>query len=262
MSDTDSESEGDKIRRTRRSVVVKFKFEDTDSSSEDDVNEMGQPAAGPSARPTTTKRSRKLPSTDSESDDSAPIMRRIQATSSATKKRLRQKRPYIYDLDDSSDTEWSPFVAAGATTSSLPGEPGPSGTTPRKEQPPKEVAIAQSDAESSSDSGDDAIEKCPICLHGFREQEVGTPNVCEHNYCAPCIDEWSKNVQTCPIDRKAFISIRVRANLHSRDCLREVQVQANAAEPRIALDITQCEICNLSDREDTMLLCDGKVDSY
>lgn len=276
MSDTDSESEGDKIRRSRRSVVVKFKFEDTDSSSDDDDDSVSHRPCN-SARSAKMKRSRKLPSTDSESDDSAPNPRRIQAASSSSasiKRRDCHARPYILDMDDSSDSSWSPFdaavTAAGGTvrtgtrsprpirasTSSL-YELGPSTSSPHKAT--HRLADVQSDAGSSSD---DATEKCPICLHSFRDQEIGMPNVCEHNYCVPCIDEWSKNVQTCPIDRKPFTTIRVRANLDSSDCLREIQVRADSSGPKTDLDITHCEICNLSDREDTMLLCDGCDQGY
>lgn len=277
MSDTDSESEGDKIRRTRRSVVVKFKFEDTESSSDDDDDSASNGLCN-SARSAKMKRSRKLPSTDSGSDDSAPNLRRIQAASS---KRQRPARPCMFEMDDSSDTSWSPFDAAAAaagatvrasTRSPIPSrasissqnESGPSTSSPRQQQQrlQQQLAEVQSEAGSSSDSCDDATEKCPICLHSFRDQEIGTPSVCEHNYCAPCIEEWSKNVQTCPVDRKPFNIIRVRANLESRECVREIQVQPDSTEPNTHLDITHCEICNLSDREDTMLLCDGCDQGY
>lgn len=265
MSDTDSESEGDKIRRTRRSVVVKFKFDDTDSNSSDD--DSGD--VGPSVRSaTSTKRSKKLPSTDSGSDDSEPNIRRFQM-------KKNRSKPYIYDADDSSDTSWSPFdaaaAAAGATVRTRTRSPrpmrasissqckaGPS-TSPNAMAPEVQSDAA---ADCSSDSSDDAMEKCPICLHSFREQEIGTPNVCEHNYCAPCIDEWSRNVQTCPIDRKPFTQIRVRASIENGDVIRTIEVHADSAEPKTDMDVTRCEICNLADREDTMLLCDGCDQGY
>lgn len=266
MSDTDGESEGDKIRRTRRSVVVKFKFEDTDSNSSDDDSDND----GPSARPSTsTRRSKKLPSTDSGSDDSEPNIRRFQ-----TKK--NRPRPYIYDADDSSDTSWSPFdaaaAAAGAVVRTRTRSPRPMRASISSQCKPGTSTLAspnlaapdvQSDAaDSSSDSSNDAMEKCPICLHSFREQEIGTPNVCDHNYCAPCIDEWSRNVQTCPIDRKPFTQIRVRSSIENGEFIRTIEVQADSAEPKTDLDVTRCEICNLSDREDTMLLCDGCDQGY
>lgn len=263
MSDTDSESEGDKIRQTRRIVVVKSKLDESNSSSEESGNE------GPSNRSSRTKRCKQLPSTDNDSEHSDG-----NAPENGRKRRVVIK-PYLFDADDSSDTSWSPFdaaaTAAGATVRMRPRsprarttraaapliicEPGPSGS------PNKEVVDEQSDGGASSDTSDDAMEKCPICLHSFRDQEIGTPNECEHNYCAPCIDEWSRSVQTCPIDRKSFTKIRVRSCIDGV-LVREIEVRAESGELKTDLDVTTCEICNLSDREDTMLLCDACDQGY
>lgn len=260
MSDTDSESE-DKIRLTRRNVIVKSKLDESNSSAEESDNE------GPSNRSSRSKRCKKLPSTDNDSDRSD-----VNAPQNRTKRRV--VKPYLFDADDSSDTSWSPFdaaaTAAGATVRTRPrsprsmraaaplitSEPGPSSS------PNKQVVVdEQSDGGTTSDTSDDAMEKCPICLHSFRDQEIGTPNVCEHNYCAPCIDEWSRSVQTCPIDRKPFTKIRVRACLDGA-WVREIEVRAESGELKTDLDVTTCEICNLSDREDTMLLCDACDQGY
>lgn len=111
---------------------------------------------------------------------------------------------------------------------------------------------------SDSDSSCDDTEKCPICLHSFRDQEVGAPNVCDHSFCAPCIEEWSNNVQTCPIDRKPFTMIRIRSRYTDDACVRDIMVNAKSIEPeRTEADFTNCEICSRSDQEDSMLLCDG-----
>lgn len=111
---------------------------------------------------------------------------------------------------------------------------------------------------SDSDSSCDAHEKCPICLHSFRDQEVGAPNVCEHSFCAPCIEEWSNNVQTCPIDRKPFTTIRIRLRYTDETFVREIAVNAKPIEPEpIEADFTNCEICGRNDHEESMLLCDG-----
>lgn len=66
---------------------------------------------------------------------------------------------------------------------------------------------------SDTDESDGQTEKCPICLLSFRSQEIGTPSSCEHCFCLLCIIEWSKNVNTCPVDRQTFTSIDVRSHL-------------------------------------------------
>lgn len=78
------------------------------------------------------------------------------------------------------------------------GKPGPS---------------SSSNADVHSDSSDEHSEKCPICLLPFRKQQVGTPSACDHCFCLDCLLEWSKNINTCPVDRQSFTVIHVRDNL-------------------------------------------------
>lgn len=97
----------------------------------------------------------------------------------------------------------------------------------------------------------------------FRQQEIGSPSTCEHIFCANCIEAWSKNVQTCPIDRIEFQRIIVRESYENRNIVREINVDPNAKKELVLEDevfededVTNCEICNRPDREDVMLLCD------
>ena len=41
-------------------------------------------------------------------------------------------------------------------------------------------------------SEDEGGEKCAICLRSFNDQEVGSPESCDHTFCFECIYEWSK----------------------------------------------------------------------
>lgn len=112
-----------------------------------------------------------------------------------------------------------------------------------------------SDSSNSSSDGD----KCPICLLSLNDQEVGVPEVCDHMFCAPCIEEWAKNVTTCPIDRKNFDAINVYKTVDRKHLVRKNQVQTKPADDVPVLEdheLTYCEVCRRPDREDTMLLCD------
>ncbi|CAO1391967.1 unnamed protein product [Diamesa serratosioi] len=116
----------------------------------------------------------------------------------------------------------------------------------------------------SDSSNDSTAERCPICLLSLvHDQEIGKPSVCDHTFCFPCIQEWSRVMQTCPIDRKEYNEINVFAG-SDQECakiLRTVQV----SKEKINLDeyiendseVTSCEICSQINREDSMLLCDG-----
>ncbi|NXS63613.1 PHRF1 protein, partial [Brachypteracias leptosomus] len=109
----------------------------------------------------------------------------------------------------------------------------------------------------ASVSSDEDGENCPICLNTFRDQAVGTPENCSHYFCLDCIVEWSKNANSCPVDRILFKYISIRAHLGGK-ILKKIPVentktQGNDGED----DPTFCEVCGRSDREDRLLLCDG-----
>lgn len=260
MSDSESDSEGDKLRRTKRNVVVKFEFKDSDDDDESgSINSSTSSGScsdndaddGPPTK-FRSKRCRQLPQNSSSDNDSEPILMRVR---NANKK---VKKPYVYSGGDSSDSSWCPAAnvvvnadEAGASTSSA--------SSPIKAI--STIAInPPDDAGMTSDTSDDATtEKCPICLHTFREQEIGTPDICDHAFCAPCIEEWSKNVQTCPIDRKEFSHIAVTTKYENGRSVRKIQVIAQSTVLDIPddEDLTHCEVCTNTDREDCMLLCDG-----
>lgn len=44
--------------------------------------------------------------------------------------------------------------------------------------------------EEEDEEGD--TETCPICLNRLRDQDVGTPESCDHVFCLDCIQEWAK----------------------------------------------------------------------
>ncbi|XP_066466845.1 PHD and RING finger domain-containing protein 1 isoform X2 [Tiliqua scincoides] len=106
-------------------------------------------------------------------------------------------------------------------------------------------------------SSDEDAEKCPICLNTFRDQEVGTPENCAHYFCSDCIVEWSKNANSCPVDRITFKFICIRTHFGG-EILKKVPVEnAQSQEVVVEDDPTFCEVCGRSDREDRLLLCDG-----
>ncbi|XP_058840090.1 PHD and RING finger domain-containing protein 1 [Topomyia yanbarensis] len=113
---------------------------------------------------------------------------------------------------------------------------------------------------SDSSTSSNESEKCPICLLSLQGQEIGVPEVCEHVFCAPCIEEWAKNVTTCPIDRKNFDVLNIYSTIDRKELIRKNKVQKKAAEDVPVLEdheLTYCEVCRRPDREDTMLLCDS-----
>ncbi|NXO86265.1 PHRF1 protein, partial [Sitta europaea] len=110
---------------------------------------------------------------------------------------------------------------------------------------------------SVSVSSDEDSENCPICLNTFRDQAVGTPESCSHYFCLDCIVEWSKNANSCPVDRILFNYINIQARFGGK-ILKKIPVENTKTQGTDGEDDpTFCEVCGRSDREDRLLLCDG-----
>ncbi|NWU92487.1 PHRF1 protein, partial [Upupa epops] len=106
-------------------------------------------------------------------------------------------------------------------------------------------------------SSDEDTENCPICLNAFRDQAVGTPENCSHYFCLDCIVEWSKNANSCPVDRILFNNINIRARFRGK-ILKTIRIEDKKNQgSNEEDDPTFCEVCGRSDREDRLLLCDG-----
>ncbi|GLV43661.1 uncharacterized protein CBL_07012 [Carabus blaptoides fortunei] len=156
--------------------------------------------------------------------------------------------------DNSSSEDWE-----SDWQSESENEEPPSATSKiKKKTIPEPVPSTSVNVAAFSDSSDGESEKCPICLLSFNTQEVGTPETCDHSFCAECIQEWSKNVNTCPVDRQTFSLILVRKRFNGKVIRRvAVDVRRPSVDELIQEDPTYCEVCGMSDREDRLLLCDG-----
>ncbi|NWY35924.1 PHRF1 protein, partial [Sylvia atricapilla] len=140
------------------------------------------------------------------------------------------------DDDDEEEEEEESEAAGEGMTDSLKSEPHLNG-----------VSI----------SSDEDGENCPICLNTFRDQAVGTPESCSHYFCLDCIMEWSKNANSCPVDRILFNYINIRAHFGGK-ILKKIPVENTKTQGTDGEDDpTFCEVCGRSDREDRLLLCDG-----
>ncbi|NXP22109.1 PHRF1 protein, partial [Scytalopus superciliaris] len=140
------------------------------------------------------------------------------------------------DDDEEEEEEEEPEAAVEGMTDSLKLEPHLNG---------------------ASISSDEDGENCPICLNTFRDQAVGTPENCSHYFCLDCIVEWSKNANSCPVDRILFKYISIRAHFGGK-ILKKIPVENTKTQDSDGEDDpTFCEVCGRSDREDRLLLCDG-----
>ncbi|XP_067655244.1 PHD and RING finger domain-containing protein 1-like [Haliotis asinina] len=108
-----------------------------------------------------------------------------------------------------------------------------------------------------SESDDENADNCPICLNRFKDQDIGTPEACDHNFCLECIQEWANNVNTCPVDRQVFRLILARHPSEDKVYKKIPVEDKNAQEEEVEEEPTYCEVCGRCDREDRLLLCDG-----
>ncbi|KAI4458625.1 phd and ring finger domain-containing protein 1 [Holotrichia oblita] len=242
MSD-ESDVGSSRDRRKRKALYIEESSSDSDSSIE------------------TTRRKRRkhkvyIRESDSESDSSIEVVhkKRIgRVTSDAEGSTsgsdiVRRKRQVATLASDSnvSDSSDSEFDSDWVTE------------TEAKTTSTQDTKLVSKN-DSSSDSGDDQLEKCPICLLPFKSQEVGSPESCDHSFCIDCILEWSKNVNTCPVDRQIFNLILVRSHYNGK-IINQIPIEPAQQQNginEIQEDPTFCEICGSCEREDRMLLCDG-----
>ncbi|XP_011185636.1 protein split ends [Zeugodacus cucurbitae] len=266
----------------KRRIVMRIEFDDSgeDSSSASEVSgEDGQAVSGNNkAIPRRTRQNSraigvKIPTKNKESDDSEDIHRN-------NSQRLRNRRTNIIldgsDSDGSSSgSEINRSVKTRVTKSSkkiiISEDEQMHSSNEVDKDSKKQTEVATEAGFNSDSSSNELLEKCPICLLTFRQQEIGSPVTCAHNFCASCIEAWSKNVQTCPIDRIEFDRIIVRDNFENRRIVREINVDPNKISKELVLDdeadgddedVTYCEVCNSPEREDVMLLCDECNQGY
>lgn len=45
--------------------------------------------------------------------------------------------------------------------------------------------------------------ECPICLDDIQKENIAKIS-CSHKFCFPCIQQWSRKEETCPVCRKLF----------------------------------------------------------
>ncbi|XP_029644165.1 protein SCAF11 isoform X1 [Octopus sinensis] len=113
--------------------------------------------------------------------------------------------------------------------------------------------------DDSSDQGDG--DDCPICLNRLKYQDIGTPESCDHSFCLDCIQLWARNVNTCPVDRREFELILARHagedEIFKKIPVAEKSFEAEEDAGEAENDLTYCEVCGQSNREDRLLLCDG-----
>lgn len=173
------------------------------------------------------------------SDDDASSSSSSTASSVVLGGMLRRRLPKLRDSDEESDTSgWA---------------------TDRSDAAKPATAVSSEKAISgfASDSSEGNSDKCSICLLRFTNQEIGTPENCEHIFCLDCIMEWSKNVNTCPVDRMTFNLIVVRACAGGR-VLRTEPVKVVERSPSLEMivieDVTACEVGLIFDNKCTKFI--------
>lgn len=202
-------------------------------------------------------------SSDEESDVLKPVIRRhnykvVSEDDTCYESSTTEGNDSTHFVMSDSDTEWQSdwnSVDELNETAECKVKSKTCSTSKKKEQ--ENVYSVPSSAGFESDSSNEQSEKCPICLLSFKKQQVATPESCDHCFCLDCLIEWSKNINTCPVDRQPFTVIHVRSKLGSK-ILKKLPVEVKPRiEEQIQEDPTYCEVCQECNREDRMLLCDG-----
>ncbi|RZF48422.1 hypothetical protein LSTR_LSTR011375 [Laodelphax striatellus] len=230
------------MRRTRRTVprVVSDDDESSSSTSDSGTSSPNLP------RTRNTRANRTVFSESSSSSSDSPIPRPRRAIS----RTITAVSETSSESSSEDDDEVAVEEISGSHMEIDPPESEDEIPATKKTKPVLPALV------TSSDSDDPAAEPCPICLRKLTTQETGTPESCDHSFCLTCLQEWAKNVNTCPVDRQQFSKILVRKT-GSDKILRYIQVENVEPVEDIVDDPTACEICGASDREDRLMLCDA-----
>lgn len=99
--------------------------------------------------------------------------------------------------------------------------------------------------------------KCPICLEKIKD--CSKLDVCLHQFCQECIDQWSNLSNTCPVCKEEFKKITY---LH-KDKTIEKKVKARKFTPEEEEEESwlencseSCMVCGKSDNQHLLLVCD------
>jgi len=230
ISDSESSDESIIVQARRRKKILRVVSEGESSSEDSDV-----------PRPVIRRQNHRVISEDeSNYDSSAEGSKSTQNYSSSTSTEWQS------DWTSSDDEDTKKYNIKRKVLSKT-----------KNENAAKPGSSSSATANVNSESSDDQSEKCPICLLPFRSQQVGIPSVCDHCFCLECLLEWSKNINTCPVDRILFTTIVVKDHFDGK-VINNLPVEiVPRIENQVLDDPTFCEICHQSDREDRMLLCDG-----
>lgn len=113
--------------------------------------------------------------------------------------------------------------------------------------------------------------KCLICFKILKSSMlVGIPSNCSHIFCMLCLQIWTKQSNTCPLDRKTIKSITVKNGIDGKIVGTEEVEHVVSSFEEITNEFTEldviegirCEFCGCDDREETLLICDQCGNSF
>ncbi|XP_041917849.1 PHD and RING finger domain-containing protein 1-like [Alosa sapidissima] len=96
--------------------------------------------------------------------------------------------------------------------------------------------------------------RCLICFSNVVGQ-VAIPENCDHSFCLDCIMEWSRNTNTCPVDRITF-NVIYQTDYPGGKVKNTVKVERplNKKED-VSDDQVICEKCGRSDFGHLLIMC-------
>lgn len=103
-----------------------------------------------------------------------------------------------------------------------------------------------------------AIEEglCPICYVPFCGEPATLPP-CNHRFCFPCIEEWARVTNVCPLCKAEFLHIKRGAESVPVERRKAQHVYEETSEDRIIRNADDyCYACERSDNFNFMLICD------
>jgi hypothetical protein len=104
---------------------------------------------------------------------------------------------------------------------------------------------------------EDISSKCPICLEKIKDSSK--LDICQHQFCSECIDQWSNLSNTCPVCKEEFkkiIYLHDDKTIEKKVKRRKFQPEEEEEESWLQNCAEDCMVCGKSDNQHLLLVCD------
>ncbi|CAI2382844.1 unnamed protein product [Moneuplotes crassus] len=98
--------------------------------------------------------------------------------------------------------------------------------------------------------------ECCICLDLPKTKKC-KPSICDHLFCLPCLQNWCKRTNSCPLCKIKFTEIIILTDQGAEEGREKVEERIISDESEYFIQAEEyCYVCNRNDSQESLLVCD------